>query len=343
MKRILLLSLLASIALVGCQSPSSDSSTTPEPNSTASTGGDALKKMPRVAVIPKGTTHEFWKAVHAGAEAAGKEFSVEVIWKGPLKEDDLEDQIKVVEDFTTQKVDGLVVAPLSDTGMRTSISAAITEGIPVVIFDSGLKDVETSSFVATDNKVAGGMGGKKLIESMGEGAKKVIVLRYQEGSASTNERETGAIEALKANTNITILSDNQYGGATTESAQKASENLLNRFKGANGEPGFDGVFCPNESSTFGMLRALQDAGWAGKVKFVGFDSSEKLMEALKKNEINGLVLQNPYKIGYEAVKAMAMKIRGEAVEARIDTGAVIVDSANLETDEIKKVLNPAAK
>lgn len=291
----------------------------------------------KIAVIPKGTTHEFWKAVHAGAEKAGKEANVEIVWKGPLKEDDLKQQIEVVQSFTAQGVNGIVLAPLSDKALVGSVKGAVAAKIPVVVFDSDLQGSEHSSFVATDNKAAGGLAGDHLAKVLG-GKGKVVVLRYQEGSASTANREEGFLDAIKKNAGITVVSDNQYGGATTESALKTSENLLAAQNAASG--GIDGIFAPNESTTFGMLLALQKAGLAGKVKLVGFDASDKLLDALKKGEIEGLVLQDPFKIGYLAVKTMAAHLRGEKIEKRIDTGAKLVTKENLETKEVQEVLHP---
>lgn len=303
---------------------------------TGTASGDGDKKL-RIAVIPKGTTHEFWKAVHAGAEDAAKEFGVEIIWKGPLKEDDLNDQIKVVEDFTTQGVDGIVLAPLNDTAMKTPVENAKKSDIPVVIFDSDLKDTEVVSFVATDNENGGKAAGEEMVRLLG-GNGNVVVLRYQEGSASTMNREKGFLDVMKATSGIKILSDNRYAGATVESAQTEAENLLSSFKKPDGSLNVDGIYCPNESSTFGMLRALQVNGWAGKVKFVGFDSSVKLIEGLSKGEINALILQNPRKMGYLGVKTMVEHLKKTPVEKRIDTGAELVTGNNMKDPEIAKLL-----
>jgi ribose transport system substrate-binding protein len=295
-------------------------------------------KALRIAMIPKGTTHDFWKSVEAGAREAEKELgNVEVIWKGPLKEDDKDAQVKVVEDFTGQGVDGIALAPLDDTALRMPAENAKKSGIPVLIFDSDLKDVDVVSFVATDNKKGGFMAGEHLAKLLG-GKGKVILLRYQEGSASTNFREEGLLEAMKANPGIQLVSDNRYAGATVESALSESENLLARFKKPDGSPDVDGIFCPNESSTAGMLRALQGNGWAGKVKFVGFDASPKLVEALGKGELHGLVLQNPRRMGYLAVKTLVEAIRGGSPEKRIDTGATLVTKENMSDPEVAQLL-----
>lgn len=320
-----------SVALVaGCGKKEPATGPTPIAAATSAT---------RIAVIPKGTTHEFWKSIHAGAEDAAKEMGVEVIWKGPLKEDDRESQIKVVEDFITNKVNGIVLAPLDDTALRTPVSEAVKQGIPVVIIDSGLKSDDYVSFVATDNFKGGEMAGKRMVELL-KGKGKVIMMRYQEGSASTHEREEGFLKAVKAAPGIQVLSDNQYAGPTTESAQKTGENLLAPYRKPDGSLGVDGIFCPNESSTFGMLRVLQDGGFAGKVRFVGFDASPKLVDALKAGQIDGLVLQNPYKMGYLGVKTLADSLKGAKVEKRIDTGVSLATKDNMDTEEIKALLAP---
>src|SRR5262245_30433064 len=255
----------------------------------------------RIAVIPKGTTHEFWKSVHAGAVKASEELGVDIAWKGPLREDDLKAQIDVVQSFTAQGVSGMGVAPLSDKGLVSAVHQAVATKIPVVIFDSDLQGQDHTSFVATDNFAAGQIAGREVVRLLG-GKGSVVVLRYNEGSASTTNRENGFLDIVKKTPGIKIVSDNQYGGATTETAFSTSENLLSASKA--GEGGVDAIFCPNESTTFGMLLALEKTGIAGKVKFVGFDSSAKLVEGLKQGHIHGLVLQNPFKMGYLAVATM---------------------------------------
>ncbi|MBN1805802.1 MAG: substrate-binding domain-containing protein [Sedimentisphaerales bacterium] len=302
----------------------------------------------RIAVIPKGTTHIFWKSIHAGANKAAQEFKeagidVEIIWKGPLKEDDRESQIKVVEGFVTRGVSGIVLAPLDDLALRVPVKNAVGYGIPVVIIDSGLKSDDYTSFVATDNYIGGRKGSEQLAKILG-GKGKVIMLRYQEGSASTMNREQGFLDVLKEKyPGIEVVSANQYGGATTESSYLASESLLSPFRKAGGGLTVDGIFCPNESTTFGMLRALEDSGLAGKVKYVGFDSSDRLVLALQKDYIHGLVLQDPINMGYLGVKTLVAHLRGEKVDKRIDTGSSVATPENMKEPKIKNLLEPDFK
>lgn len=291
-------------------------------------------KGKKIAVIPKGTTHEFWKSIHAGAIKAGSELGVEIVWKGPHKEDDREQQVQVVENFVSKKVDGIILAPLDDRALQTPVREASKSGIPVVIIDSSLQGADFISFVATDNFKGGALAAERLGTVL-NGKGKIIVLRYQEGSASTMQREKGFLETLaQKSPGIEIVSSNQYGGATTETSYKKAEDLLNKF------PEIDGIFCPNESTTFGMLRALQDAGKAGKVKFVGFDCTEKLIEAMKAGQIQGLVLQNPFRMGELGVRTMVDHFSGKPVEKRVDTGVAIATPENMNTTEIQALLKP---
>ena len=292
------------------------------------------KKKYRIAVIPKGTTHEFWKSVHAGAVKAAREQGAEVIWKGPVKEDDREEQIKVVENFLSQGVDGIMLAPLDDRALVPVLNDAKARNVPVLIFDSSVQWPDYVSFVATDNEKAGGLGAERLGALLG-GKGDVLLLRYAEGSASTMARESGFLSTLAQKfPGIKVVSSNQYGGATTETAYTASENLLSTYKNVQG------IFCPNESTTFGMLLALDAAGSTSKVKFVGFDASAKLVEALGQGKIGGLVVQNPFRMGETGVTMMLKKLKGESVDKQIDTGATMVTKENMNQPEIKALLSP---
>lgn len=330
---VLTFSLLSSL-LLGCPKDQ------PRPASDGEGGTTPSTARLKIAVIPKGTTHEFWKSVHAGAAKAAKEVDVDIVWKGPLKEDDLKAQVDVVSTFVAQGVSGIVLAPLNDTALRAPVKQATQAKIPVVVFDSDLQGEDHVSFVATDNVAAGKLGGDYLAKLLGDKGN-VVVLRYQEGSASTQNREKGFLDAVKARPTMKVVSENQYGGATTESAFSKGESLLLAQKAETGA--VNGIFTPNESTTFGMLLALRKSNMNKKMKFVGFDASEKLIGALKEGDIDGLVVQNPFNMGYLAVKTMADHLRGKKVEKRIDTGARLVTKENLEDPEVKEVIQPDLK
>jgi ribose transport system substrate-binding protein len=214
------------------------------------------------------------------------------------------------------------------------VEEAAAANIPVVIFDSGLESKRMVSYVATDNLKGGQLAGEYMGKLMG-GKGKVLMLRYQEGSASTEARERGFLEALKAgHPGIELISSDQYAGPTRDTAKRAAENLLNRY------PDVQGVFCVNESSAAGMLLALQDLGRAGKTKFVGFDAHQVFLDAMGRGEMHGFVLQNPFEMGYLAVKTMMQHLQGQPVSAMIDTGVHVVTPENMNTPAMQSLLKP---
>jgi ribose transport system substrate-binding protein len=301
-------------------------------------GASGSGKRVSIAVIPKGTTHDFWRTIHAGAVKAERELQAQgvdahIIWKGPLREDDREQQIQVVEGFQSQGVSAIVLAPLDARALVRPVEEAIRAGIPVIVFDSALESKAMTSYVATDNVKGGRLAGDHMAKLL-KGKGKVLLLRYQEGSASTEAREQGFLEALKAYPGITLISSDQHAGPTRDTAKRVAENLLNRY------PDLQGVFCVNESSAAGMLLALQDLGRAGKVAFLGFDAHPVFIEAMRKGEMSGFVLQDPFGMGYLAVKTAAQHLQGQKVPAVIDTGVHIITPENVDSPEMKPILDP---
>ncbi len=289
----------------------------------------------RIAVIPKGTSHVFWKSIEAGARRAEKDLKVEVQWKGPLVEDDRDGQRKVIESFITSNIHGIVLAPLDEHAMKGPVDQAMRVGKPVVIIDSGLKGENFVSFVATDNYKGGVLAAETLAGLIGKKGR-ILLMRYQIGSASTDKREQGFIDTIRKIPGIELVPPklDQYGGATVGKAMNVAEALLSRY------PELDGIFCPNESSTTAMLQALRSSGRAGKLKFVGFDSSDALVNAMKEGHIHGLVLQNPVRMGELGVRTLVKYLRGEDVERRVDTGVTVATPENMNEPEIKTLLFP---
>lgn len=293
-----------------------------------------------IAVIPKGTTHEFWNSIHAGAMKAARELEAEgvtvrVNWKGPLREDDREQQVQVVEGFLSQGVSGIVLAPLDERALVRPVEEANRAGIPTVVIDSDLATDRIVSFVATDNFKGGQLAADRMGELL-EGEGKVLLLRYQEGSASTTARENGFLERMsEAYQRIEVISSDQYAGPTRDTAKRASENLLNRYATE-----LSGIFCVNESSTAGMLLALQDIERAGQIRFVGFDSSGPFIDALRSGQLHGLVVQNPLNMGYLGVKTMVAHLQGRPIEKRIDTGVWMITGENIDEEESQALLRP---
>jgi ribose transport system substrate-binding protein len=293
-----------------------------------------------IAVIPKGTTHEFWKSIHAGAVKAQRELEaagtpVRLFWKGPLREDDRDQQIQVVENFTTRGVSGIVLAPLDAQALIAPVRAAKSAGIPTVVIDSALNSDAPAAAVMTDNFKGGQLAADHLATLLG-GRGRILMLRYAVGSASTEAREAGFLDALKKHPGLQLVSGDQYAGATRETAYQAAQNLLNRFGKDLG-----GVFCPCEPITITMTKALRELGQAGgRVKVVGFDAGTQSVADLKAGDVQGLIVQNPMQMGYLGVKTVVAKIRNQPVEAKVDTGITLVTPANQNDPAVLELLHP---
>jgi ribose transport system substrate-binding protein len=336
------------VLLAGC-----DGGSTPKPgpkagsdNAGKSASGKAAAvdksgaKKFRIAVIPKGHTHQFWKSVHAGAIKAQRELgNVEIEWKGPDREDNREGQIAVVENFVNGGIDAIVLAPLDRTALVGPVRMAKQRKIPVVIIDSALDAPDLiASYVATDNTAGGRLAGSHMGKLMG-GKGNVVVLRYQPNSASTEQREAGFLEALKKeHPGIKVISEDQFSGATREEAMTRAEALVARLGDQVG-----GWFCPCEPVTYGTLRVFQQRGLLGKVKLIGFDTSAEMVDAVRKDHVHALILQDPINMGYLGVKTAVRALQGEKVEPVISTGENLITKENLDQPRSKELHSPDLK
>jgi ribose transport system substrate-binding protein len=316
--------------VIGC-GPSAE----PKANNTG--GGAAKTESLRIAVIPKGTSHEFWKSVHFGAQKAADELgNIEIIWRGPVVESDTGSQIEVVKNMITMQVDGIVLAPNQKGGLVDAVEESIGEGIPVVIFDSGLDDgPEIVSYVATDNYKGGQMAAKQMATAIGEKGN-VILLRYIAGSESTEQREQGFLDGLKDYPNIKVVSSDQRGGDNTTSSKEKVDQLLQTY----GDD-LSGIFAVCEPNANGTLEALRNAGLNKKVKLIAFDPSDALTEALTDGSCSGIIIQDPVQMGYQAVKTMVGSINGEKAEAFISTGEYVATPENMNDEESLRLLKPS--
>jgi len=286
----------------------------------------------RIAVIPKATTHFFWQSVRAGAEKAGAEAGVEIFWNGPERESDREKQIQIVEDFIALKVSGIVLAPNDSKALVPSVEKIFARNIPCAIIDSGIDTDKYVCFAATDNYQGGVIAAKRMGEILA-GRGKIIVVKYMPGSASTMNRENGFIDTIRKEFPKIEIVDAQYGKDTRETALQATEDMLTRHAE------LDGLYACNASTSAGALRALESQGRAVKIKMVGFDADQMLVDGLKAGVIDSLVVQNPYRMGYEGVKAVIAKLDGKVVPKHIDTGVELVTRERLDEPKIKALLD----
>ncbi len=307
----------------------------PTPSDSASrNASDSL----RIAVIPKGTSHQFWLSVKAGAEAAAKEVgNVEILWKGPETEADTAGQIAVVKNFITAQVDGICLAPNHSQALIDVVAEANAEQVPVVIYDSGLGEGgEYVSYVATDNYRGGQLAGQRMAEVL-EHSGKVILLRYKEGSESTEQREQGFLDALAKEPNIEVISSDQYAGTTTQEAMEKATQLLNKYRDQA-----NGIFAVCEPNCNGTLEALVQTGLAGQVKFVAFDPSDRLIAGLSDGSVSGILLQDPFEMGRQSVLAVVKHLKGEAVDKVTHTGEYVATADNQSTPPYDRLLRPEA-
>jgi len=295
-------------------------------------GGCRREQRLVVGVVPKGANHIFWKTVHAGALKAAQEFGFEVEWNAPALEVDASRQIEILESMVNRRLAGIVVAPVDRQALIAVIERAGREGIPVAVFDSEVDTGKRISYVATDNTEAGRMAARRLGRILG-GKGKVGIIGFMPGSASTMQREDGFQEETRKlfpGINIVGL---QFGQANRAKAMAAAENLL------TAHPDLAGLYADNESSTSGTVQALKSRR-ARQVKLVAMDASEALVEDLRAGWIDSLVVQNPFKMGYESARAVGLHLRGQQPPQRLDSGATLVLASDLDRPEIHDLLFP---
>jgi ribose transport system substrate-binding protein len=312
----------------------------------------------RIAVIPKGLTHEHWQSVHRGADRAAEDLdkegiAVEILWDGPRRESDATEQIDLVGLKVGAGIDGLVLAPQDSKQMVPPVERARAENVRVVILDSNLNEEDLrkkpdliDKYVATNNYNGGKLAGEHLLnvlEKEGQRSPNVVLLRYAVGSESTEQREKGFLDYLdeqrKKGKKIRLLSDDKYAGATVEEAQKVGGQLLLNLQ----DKRIDGIFAVNESSTTGLLNALKEQRMLGKVHVMGFDSSKPLLQALREGNVDGLVIQDPYRMGYLGVWTLVQALEGYDVGAdgkELYTGEFVMTKSNMDDPEIRGKFDP---
>lgn len=289
----------------------------------AAAGCSSGSKKRTIAVIPKGTSHEFWVSVQRGAQKAATEFNVDMEWSGPPMETEYGRQLEILDAMINRRVDGIAVAATDKKVLSQSIDRATQAGIPVTVFDSGVDTENYVSFVATNNYEAGKMGARELGKLLG-GKGRVAMMANAPGSVSTMDRERGFSDALAAEFPEILLVATQFGMSDRAKAMNAAENILT----AHGD--LNGFFASSEPSSVGIAQALKGRNLAGKIKLVAFDQSDAMNEDCKAGVIDAMVIQDPEKMGYEAVKTVVDKLNGKTPPKRIDLEAKVVRKSDLK-------------
>jgi ribose transport system substrate-binding protein len=329
--------------LIGCQpSPAPESPATPAAKAALKNMADkdsakpaaTAKALPagcRIAVVPKAISQQFWTTVRAGAEAAGKEAGVEIIWKGPDVETDTTGQKAIIEDFVTQKVNAIVMAATSADALVPTIQKAEEGGVPVVTIDSGVNWDGVRSLVATDNVAGAKKGGEKLVELIG-GEGKVGSIPFVKGAASSEDREKGFADAIAATGGKVTIVKTLYSNSSIDGGKSVAADMM------TAEPDLKGIFGANESGAVGAANAIKAAGKVGKIILVGFDGSPQEVQFLRDGVIQALVLQDPYNMGYKGVGQALKAIRGEPNDKVVDTGVFVLTKENIDSPEARKLL-----
>ena len=286
-----------------------------------------------IGVVPKGQAHIFWQSVHAGAAAAARELGVEIRWSGPAMENEFSRQVQIVESMINSRVDGIVLAPTDRVALVSVVERAARENIPVAIFDSGINTENYVSFVATNNYGAGQMAARRIGQVLG-GRGAVAMMMNMPGSASTLEREKGFEQALAREFPSIRIVERQFGMSDRAKAMSVAEDILTVH------PDLNALFASNEPGSVGAAQALKSRQLTGKIKLVGFDSSPTLVDDMKAGVFDSLVVQDPFNIGYTAVKTVVAKLKGETPAKKIDSPARVLTAADLDKPDVQRLLNP---
>lgn len=280
-----------------------------------------------VAVIPKGTANMWWATVRLGAEEAAREKGAKVLWTGPEMETDRERQIQAVDDVLVQNVDAVVLGPNDFKALARSVDKIVDKKIPCIIIDSPVDSQSFDAFAGTDN-YRGGADAARCLGAVLDGHGIVIIQQFVQNSASTEERARGFKETLsKEFPNMKIAAE-QYCLGTVEDARQRTTDMLTKLGHV------DGIFAVNHPSSVGAYKALQTSGHAKEIKYVGFDSDPVLLDGIERGEVEALIVQNPFEIGYQGVILAMRALDGEALEKNNNVPSMVVDAANLE--EMKK-------
>ena len=287
-----------------------------------------------IAVIPKATSHLFFVSVHAGVDQAAKDFHAQALWNGPNEETDYTRQIQIVDAMIARQVDAIAISATDEQALVAPLERALRAGIPVTIFDSGVNLEVYTSFIATDNYQAGCTAARTIARLIGAKGDVAMVMQ-KPGGTSTMLREQGFEETLSREFPGVRIAARQYGMADPARSRAAAENIL------TAHPDLAGIFASSEAASLGTIHALRSRQLAGKIRLITFDFSEEHVAALRDGTIDVMLVQDPYRIGYEAVKSLALKLGGQTPEHRLDLPARSIVRADLDKPEVRSLLSPA--
>lgn len=283
-----------------------------------------------IPIISKGFQHQFWQAVNTGAKQAAEEFGVEITFDGPETESDVDKQIVMIDAALAKNPDALCLAALDSQAVVGQLQRANTAGIPIVGFDSGVESDIPVATAATNNIVAAAEAADKMAEAIGGKGEIGLVVHDQTSRTGVDRRDGFKNRIEEKYPDIKIV-DIQYGEGDHLKSTEITKAMVQAY------PNIKGLFGTNEGSAIGVLNGVTELGKTDII-VIGYDSGKQQQDAIREGRMYGAITQNPIGIGYEAVKAAVMAIRGETVEKEIDTGYYWYDSENIDNEEIQAVL-----
>ncbi len=303
---------------------------------TTSSGGNTSGPI-RIVVVPKAIGFSYWESVHQGALCAVSKLSnVKMQWDGVTAETDVTGQVNLLTNYITQGVNGIVYAATDAKALVPVTNQALNNKIKVVNVDSGTTPQPANvPLFATDN-VAAAMKAADLLAQSLHGTGKIAFIPFLAGSQTNDQRAQGFLQELKKYPGLDLVAT-QYSQSDTNTALRVTEDIL------SAHPDLNGIFAANEPGVIGAAEAVSRAGKAGKITIIGWDAAPDELTAVQNGEISALVVQNPFKMGYDGVNAVVKMIRQNASIKSEDTGVTFVTPQNLHDPNIQAVLNPSCK
>jgi ribose transport system substrate-binding protein len=326
-RRLPLLAAVAALPLLGMAACSSSTS-------TVSSGSAASAAKPlTLAVVPKAIGFDYWTHVQAGAMcAASKLKNVTVDWNGVAAETDITGQVSLLNGYIDRGVNGLIYAATDVKALLPVTARAQTARIPVYNIDSGTTPQQVPLF-ATDN-LKGAHEVAALMNTYLHGKGKVAIIEFQPGSMTDNQRKQGFIQGLSAYPGLHLVAD-QPDQSDASRALTVTNDIL------TAHPDLNGIFGSNEPSVIGASQAVKQRGLSGKIVMVGWDAAPDEVAALKSGEISALIVQNPFRMGFDSVIAMTEHIRNGVSVGNEDTGVYVVTRQNMNQLQYKAILAPS--
>jgi len=298
----------------------------------ASLAGCRRSSRKIIGVVPKAVSHLFFVSVHAGVDQAAHDFHVNTLWNGPDNETDYTRQIDIVDAMVARRVDALAISATEERALVAPLERAIRLGIPVTVFDSAAAIQNYVSFIATDNYGAGCTAARTLARLIGAKGSVGMVMQ-KPGGTSTVLRERAFEDTIAKEFPAVRIVARQYGMADAARSRAAAENIL------TAHPVLSGLFASSEASSIGSIQAVRSRDLAGKVKLVTFDFSQTHVEALRDGTVDVMLVQDPFRIGYEAVKSLAMKLSGQTPPRRLDLPVRLLVRSDLDKPEVRALLS----